>query len=87
MDPNHDLFTPVLHKHFLCFLLPFFFFFLKVQSKIGVCIIHRCTLNTGKYSKMTLMPGLIFNNTLKTMQVPHIGLLQQKKEIWKGLDS
>ena len=35
--PNHDVFMLVLHNHFLCFLLPFFFF--KVQSKIGVHII------------------------------------------------
>ena len=35
---NHDVLTPFFHNHFLCFLLPFFF---KVQSKIGVHIIHR----------------------------------------------
>ena len=31
------IFTLVLRNHFLCFLLPFFF---KVQSKIGLRIIH-----------------------------------------------
>ena len=31
------IFTLVLRNHFLCFLLPFFF---KVQSKIGLHIIH-----------------------------------------------
>ena len=36
-----------MRNHFLCFLLPFFFF--KVQSKIGVRIIHGCALYTGKY--------------------------------------
>ena len=49
--PNDDVFTLIFPKHFLCFLLPFFFF--KVQSKIGVHIIHGHTLYTGKYSKPT----------------------------------
>ena len=40
-------FTLVLRNHFLCFLLPFFFF--KVQSKIGVRIIPGHALYTGKY--------------------------------------
>ena len=47
MYPNHVVFTLVLRKHFLCFLPPFFFF--KVQSKIGVRIIHRHALYKGKY--------------------------------------
>ena len=33
------------------FLFFFFFFFFKVQSKIGVRIIHRLALYTGKYGK------------------------------------
>ena len=44
---NHDVFTLFFRNHFLCFLLPFFFF--KVQSKIGVRIIHGCALYKGKY--------------------------------------
>ena len=44
--PNHDVFTLFFRDHFLCFLLPFFF---KVQSKIGVCIIHGRALYKGKY--------------------------------------
>ena len=43
-------FMLILCNHFLCFLLPFF---LKVQSKIGVHIIHRCALYMGKYSNDT----------------------------------
>ena len=46
--PNHDLFTLLFRNHFLCFLLPFFILFLKVQSKIGVRIIHGRALYTGK---------------------------------------
>ena len=48
--PNHDVFALFFRNHFLCFLLPsFFFFFFKVQSKIGVRIIHGRALYTGKY--------------------------------------
>ena len=39
-------FTPVLRNHFLCFLLPFFFF--KVQCKIGVRIILGHAFWAGK---------------------------------------
>ena len=45
--PGHEGFTLFFRNHFLCFLLPGFFF-LKVQSKIGVRIIHGRTLYTGK---------------------------------------
>ena len=54
MYPNHDLFTLVLHNDFLCFLVSFLSFFFKVQSKIGVHIIHRCALYTGKYGNKFL---------------------------------
>ena len=37
--PDHDVSTLFFCNHFLSFLLPFFFVF-KVQSKIGVRIIH-----------------------------------------------
>ena len=31
--PNHNVFMLVLHNHFLCFLLPFFFFQSVVQNR------------------------------------------------------
>ena len=52
--PNHDVFALFFRNHFLCLLLPFFFF--KVQSKIGVRIIHRRALYKGKYGKDILTP-------------------------------
>ena len=44
--PKHEFLMLVLRNHFLRFLL---FFFFKMQSKIGVHIIHGFALYTGKY--------------------------------------
>ena len=49
MFPNHDVFMLFFRNHFLSFLLPFFFFLFKVQSKIGVRIIHGRAIYMGKY--------------------------------------
>ena len=56
MYPNHDFFMLVLHNHFLGFLLPIFFFS-KVQSKRGVCIIRGRALYIGKYGKTKKKKG------------------------------
>ena len=48
--PNHDVLTLFFRNHILCFLLPLFF--VKVQSKIGVRIIHGHALYTGKYGML-----------------------------------
>lgn len=45
------MFLLFFRNHFLCFLLHFLFFFFKVQSKIGVRIIHGSALYTGKYGE------------------------------------
>ena len=71
--PNHELFTLFFRNHFLCFLLPFFFF--QVQSKIGVRIIHRHALYTGKYGKLPWTGNLqcqIHNQ--QTREVLQVGL-------------
>ena len=41
------------------------FFFSKVQSKIGVRIIHGCALYTGKYGNQILNCSCIKNNCMK----------------------
>ena len=63
--PNHDSFTLALRNHFLGFLLPTFFFFSKVQSKIGVCIIHGRALYWGKYGKTIKRKGERVGNPSK----------------------
>ena len=50
MFPNHDVFMLFFRNHFLLFSASFFFS--KVQSKIGVRIIHRRALYTGKYGTL-----------------------------------
>ena len=48
----------VWHEQFLWFLLEPFFF--KMQSKIGVRIIHRRVLYTGKYGKREGLDSSLF---------------------------
>ena len=48
MSRNHDFFNTNFAQPLSLFSASFFFFF-KVQSKIGVRIVHRRAFYTGKY--------------------------------------